>query len=197
MKKLYLFDFDGTISTKDSMIYFFYFIHPKFIFFTKFIHSSIYVIIYLLRIRSKDETKSKVLEIFLGEFSKNELIKHAKNFVPYFSKFIRESSKDYIKNNVKNDPNNAQAFIVSASMDIWIDPIASHLNLNAISTKSLFINEKFYGIDGNNCNNQQKAIRIKEEIDLDKFDLILAFGNSKADQDMLDLADKKFYNYFS
>lgn len=196
MKRLYLFDFDGTISTKDSMIFFFYFIHPKFIFFIKSIYSFLYVVIFFLGVRSKEETKSKVLEIFLGEFSKNELMSLAKNFVPYFSKFLRESSKDYIKNNVNNDPSNVEGYIVSASMDIWIDPIASHLNLKAISTKSLFINDRFSGIKGRNCNNQEKVIRIKEEIDLDKFDLILAFGNSKADKDMLGLADEKFYNYF-
>ena len=61
----------------------------------------------------------------------------------------------------------------------------------------VFKNHKFYGIDGENCNGPEKIRRIKEILNLQDFDKIYAFGNSKGDKEMLSIADHKFLKFFN
>ena len=60
-----------------------------------------------------------------------------------------------------------------------------------------FKNRKFYGIDGENCSGPEKIRRIKEILNLQDFDKIYAFGNSKGDKEMLSIADHKFFKFFN
>ena len=52
-------------------------------------------------------------------------------------------------------------------------------------------------IKGKNCLGPQKVVRIKEKYDLSDFDEIFAYGDTSGDKEMLEIADKKHYRYFS
>ena len=47
-----------------------------------------------------------------------------------------------------------------------------------------------------NCYGQEKVNRIKESYDLSKYDLIYAYGDSRGDKEMLELANNSFYKPF-
>ena len=112
----------------------------------------------------------------------------------YLPEFIHPKALDEIQ---KYKSDSASVFIVSASPENWIIPWASLLDVDVIATKLESIDGKITGkIIGENCNGSEKVIRIKKAIDLSEFSEIVAFGDSKGDLEMLELADKKYYKLF-
>ncbi|MDC1487754.1 haloacid dehalogenase-like hydrolase [Gammaproteobacteria bacterium] len=192
--KLYLFDFDGTISSKDSMIHFFLFIYPKYLFILKFLACTPLLFLYCLGVHEKDYVKSEILKVFLAQFSKNELNQFASQFSISFDQYLKKNAKSFIADLVSSNSN--KVYVVSASLDIWMEPIAKELNVHLISTRSLFQNERFDGISGKNLYGGEKATRIQEVIDLNNFEKIYAFGDTSGDFEMLELADHKYFKYF-
>jgi phosphoserine phosphatase len=47
-----------------------------------------------------------------------------------------------------------------------------------------------------NCRGGEKVNRLKEHFDFSAIDYVYAYGNSRGDREMLELADEKFYRYF-
>ena len=78
--------------------------------------------------------------------------------------------------------------IVSASIDIWLQPFADELQANLICTQSKWQNDRWIGFASPNCRKEEKARRIQETYDLKNFDRIIAFGNTSSDYAMLNLA---------
>ncbi len=71
------------------------------------------------------------------------------------------------------------------------------MGIHCIATKLEVKNYKITGnYSGNNCSGQEKVRRIKENFNLSDFDLIIAYGDSRGDREMLELADNKNYKLF-
>lgn len=191
---LYLFDLDGTISDRDSMIQFFLFINNKKSFFIKSIQSLPYLILYILRLKNIEFIKSRIIKIFLGKYSKTNLEYLSDQFAKHFNKFIKPGAKDYIRKVSLKESN--EVFIVTASLEIWAVPISKLLNVKIIATKAIFKDCLFSEIDGKNCIGFEKVKRIKQKVNLDDFETIFAFGDSLGDKEMLGIADNKFYRFF-
>ncbi|MDX1956231.1 MAG: haloacid dehalogenase-like hydrolase, partial [Chitinophagaceae bacterium] len=51
-------------------------------------------------------------------------------------------------------------------------------------------------LEGKNCNGEQKVVRIKEQFNLDEYKEIFAYGDSKGDRPMLQLATHPSYKPF-
>lgn len=191
--KLFLYDFDGTLIKEDSMFYFILFINTKKNFCFNLLKTIPSFILYFFQIINKDKLKENFLKAFFNKKTKKELEFYAKKFAKNIVNNIQPSVSDQLK----SYPNSSIHCIVTASLDIWMEPISNLLNVELISTKSKFdMSDHFIGIDGNNCNNFEKVVRIKEKFDLDKFNQISSYGNSKGDIAMIDLADNKYWNYF-
>ena len=193
--KLHLFDFDGTISNSDSMFEFLKMIYNKSSFYFLIIKSLPIFIKYHLGIISKDNFKEMFLINFLSKFSKNFLTLNAKIFVKNYEGNLKKSALKYIKN-LKKDKEN-EITIVSASLDIWITPIAKNLGINPISTVSNFNNNSFSGIKGKNCWGKEKVSRIQTIYDLKEYSEIYAYGDSSGDFEMLKIANHKMYRFFN
>ncbi len=193
MRELYLFDFDGTISSKDSMISYAKFINSNPVFYLKSILFGPIYLLLLLKIIDNQSAKNIFLKIFIGKYSKQELESTSEKFAIYFKKHIKPSALNYL-NNLKVLDNMAYV-IVSSSLDIWLLPIANDLGLPCICTKAIYKNGKYHGME-TNCYGMQKVLRIKEKYTLEKFQNIVAFGDSKGDKEMLEIATQKHYMFF-
>ena len=91
---------------------------------------------------------------------------------------------------------NAKVAIVSASPENWIKPWASKHNIQVVSTQLKFSNDKIEGIEGANCNGEEKVNRIKKAFNLDNYDKVIAYGDTKGDHPMLALADESHFKPF-
>lgn len=88
----------------------------------------------------------------------------------------------------------ATVTVVSASLDIWLEYICQLLGFQLICTRTFFHEDgSFGGFDTPNCNGAEKANRVQKAFDLAQFQHIVAYGNTKGDVPMLQLAHEAWY----
>ena len=188
MKKIFIFDFDGTISNKDS----FWLLTFYSLGFFKNIKYWIYVLFFF-----PFRTKSQLKEVFFKNFIGNDInsFNHlCANFISKFSdRLIKESFLEYVKNIDKD----SEIVIVSASISNYLKPWCDKMDFDLISTELEVINGELTGrFSTPNCNGKEKVRRIKEKYNLSEYDDIHVFGNSKGDLPMLELGTDKYYKFF-
>ncbi|MCD9617732.1 HAD-IB family hydrolase [Chryseobacterium gleum] len=194
MKKLYCFDFDGTLTYKDTM-----FMYLKFYDSTKYRiqflrHVPLFILLKLKLAETEKVKKSFIGSILKGQSQEKIEQKSKQFFDQHYPKIVRENALDFIKN---IDRNNTQSLLVTASLDIWVKPFAEELKMELVSTRAEFKNGVFTGnFIGKNCNGKEKLIRIKEEINDSKYDKIIAFGDTSGDRPMLKWANEGHYQFF-
>lgn len=194
MKKLYCFDFDGTLTYKDTMFMYLKFYDP-----TKFRlqflkHIPLFVLLKLKLAETEKVKKSFIGSILKGQ-TQEKIEKKAKQFFEeYYPRIVRENALDFIKN-INND--HTKSLLVTASLDIWAKPFADAFKMQLVATKAEFSNGVFTGnFLGKNCNGDEKLARIKAEIRDSKYDKIIAFGDTSGDKPMLKWADEGHYQFF-
>ncbi|RLZ12728.1 HAD-IB family phosphatase [Faecalibacter macacae] len=194
-RNLYLFDFDGTLTNKDSLFDFLKFSFPleykkNFILFIPLF------IISKLKIIDPGNVKEKFISSFLKGKSYVEINQLAQNyFTENYPSLIHIEADKYIK----SVSNYNDKFIVSASLDIWLKPFADYYGMGLISTKAEFDDQGFFTgkFASVNCNNQEKKNRIEKEIDLTLYDEVIAFGDTSGDKAMFEIATKSFFKHFN
>ena len=194
MKKLYCFDFDGTLTYSDTM-----FLYLKFYNATKFRiqfikHIPLFTLLKLNLLEAEKVKKSFISSILKGQPKAKIEKKSQEFFDQYYPEIFRENALDFIKN---IDYSQTDCYIVSASLDIWVKPFADKFKMHLIATKAEFKNDIFTGnFIGKNCNGIEKVNRIKEEISGKKYDKTIAFGDTSGDQEMLDWANEGQFKFF-
>lgn len=191
---MYCFDFDGTLTYKDTM-----FMYLKFYDSTKYRiqflrHVPLFILLKLKLAETEKVKKSFIGSILKGQSQEKIEQKSKQFFEQHYPKIVRENALDFIKN---IDRNNTQSLLVTASLDIWVKPFAEELKMELVSTRAEFKNGVFTGnFVGKNCNGKEKLIRIKEEINDSKYDKIIAFGDTSGDRPMLKWANEGHYQFF-
>lgn len=192
-KNLVLFDFDGTLTQKDTFFQFIFFTCGTFKTIMGFIVLSPLVLFYFVKIVSASSLKQKILSFFFKEKSYSFLNEKGKSFINYLHASGNLKTEIIVKMKEYQEAGD-KVCVVSASPDIWIRPFAAEYIVNYICTELEYEKEKFSGqFKTKNCNGPEKAIRIKEKYKLSDFNEIIAYGNSKGDKEMFDLADKRLY----
>ncbi|MDH1882394.1 HAD-IB family phosphatase [Empedobacter sp. GD03797] len=194
-RNLYLFDFDGTLTCKDTLFDFLKFSFPK-----------VYFVNYLIFIPLFVVSKLKIIdagfvkEMFISKFLKGksyvEINQLAQNyFEQNHQELIYSKADEYIK----SLSNYNDKFIVSASVDFWIQPFADYYEMGLICTKAKYDEQGFFTgkFASPNCNYQEKKNRIEKEIDLSLYDQIIAFGDTKGDEAMFSIATKSNFRCFN
>ena len=194
MKKLYCFDFDGTLTYSDTMFLYLKFYNPS-KFRIQFIkHIPLFILLKLNLLEAEKVKKSFIYSILKGEKKEKIEKKSQLFFDQYYPEIFRGNALDFIKN---IDYSQTDCYIVSASLDIWVKPFAEKFKMNLLATQAEFKDDIFTGnFVGNNCNGVEKVNRIKAEITDKKYDKIIAFGDTFGDQPMLAWADEGQFKFF-
>lgn len=194
MRKLYFFDFDGTLTYKDTMFLYLKFYNPTKYSFQYLKHIPLFALLKLKLLDAENVKRSFVSSILKGESEEKINEKSDLFFEKYYPSVLRENALHFIKN---IDRENTESYIVTASLDIWVRPFAEKLQMNLIATKAEFKNGIFTGdFASRNCNGKEKVYRIKSAITGKKYDKTIAFGDSSGDQPMLKWADESYYEFF-
>lgn len=194
MKKLYCFDFDGTITYKDTMFMYLKFYDPSKFRLQFLKHIPLFVLLKLKLADTEKVKKNFIGSILKGQSQEKIETKSRQFFEQNYPGIIRENALDFIKN---IDRNNTQSLLVTASLDIWTKPFAEAFEMQLVSTKAEFKNGVFTGnFIGKNCNGKEKLVRIKEEINDSKYDKTIAFGDTSGDKYMLKWANEGHYQFF-
>lgn len=194
MKKLYCFDFDGTLTYNDTMFLFLKF-YNRWKFRIQFLrHIPVFALLFLKLVDAEKTKKSFIASILRGE-SQERIKKKSMQFCQkYYPEIFRTNALEFIAN---IDRGNTDLYIVSASLDIWVQPFADHFDMQLLSTKAEYQNGVFTGnFIGNNCNGAEKVVRITEAISGKRYDKIIAFGDTNGDKEMLEWADESHFKFF-
>ncbi len=194
-QRIAFFDFDGTITTKDTLLEFIKFYKGTGYFYLGFILYSPFLVAYKLKIIPNYVAKQKVLQFFF----KGEDFNTFQATCDKFSDMILPSllRPKALKEIEKLKVAGATIVIVSASAENWINKWAVDNNLLLMGTKLTVANNKISGtLDGKNCYGDEKVCRIEQAYNLSSFDEIYCYGDSSGDKPMLQLATHAFYKPF-
>jgi len=194
-KTIVFFDFDGTITTKDSLAEFIKYVVGTKSYYLGLLIQAPMLIAFKLKLIANDKAKSQFLRYYFSSYSKEEFNQKAKDYsLIGLDKIVKNEALKRIE---FHKDNSHKVVIVSASMACWVEPWCKREDIELISTKLRFDGDKFTGeFDGDNCYGKIKEKKIKERFNLDEYEKIYAYGDSRGDREMLALADESFYKPF-
>jgi HAD superfamily phosphoserine phosphatase-like hydrolase len=194
-KTLVLFDFDGTITKKDSFPLFFKFTFGYVKFLLGFLLHTPHFILFKIGIISAENMKEIILSYFLKGKSKQWINNKGSDFINHLHHIgiIKETYIDEINIYIKNG---ATISVVSASLSVWLEPFCSQYEIACLCTELDFENDKFIGkFKTKNCNGLEKKKRILEKYNISLYNKIIVYGDSAGDNEMMELATlKKWVN---
>ena len=195
MPAIAFFDFDGTITTKDSMIELIKFHHGKLRLYAGLVLLSPWVVAMKSKMISHQKAKEKMLSLFFKNYSVDLFSQICLSF---FQKQLPELiNKKAMEKINEHKLNGDEVVIVSASATNWIKGWCDYHEVKCIATQLEVINGKITGkLAGINCNYDEKARRIKHEYTLADYETVYCYGDSDGDKAMLNLATMAFYRTF-
>lgn len=192
LRKVIVFDFDGTLTTKDSLKEFIIFAKGK----SKFIFGLIYCAPILLAYICKLYPNWKAKQYLFSYFFKGMRYEEFKTIGRNFSERINDFTRNDIVNKLIEYNKKHQVYIITASIEDWIIPWASKWEgPKVIGTKvEVNIEGKLTGrFLTKNCYGKEKVNRLLEaETNREEYYLI-AHGDSNGDKEMEKFADKFYW----
>lgn len=189
------FDFDVTITTKDTFIPFLYWAFGRI---------KVYKVIFMLlpeifkvslKFSNRDTFKEKIIAaLFTGKSSKHLKIIGA-GYASSFTPLVRPKAQARIK---WHKAQGHRLIMVSASLNLYLDKAAKDLGFdNLLCTTLEEKNGLFTGkLQGGNCRCQEKVNRLHSLLgDLNQYELY-AYGDSAGDEQLLKVADHAAYRAF-
>jgi phosphatidylglycerophosphatase C len=194
-KEIAFFDFDGTVTTKDTLLEFIKFTSGNFQFYLGFLINLPYLIAYKIQLISNHSAKEKILRFFFKDTPLEVFTEYCRifsnNILP---QLIRPKAIEEIESLKRRS---VTIVVVSASPENWIEEWAAKYKLELLASKLEVKNNKLTGkLLGKNCHGPEKVNRICESYDLSNYTIVAAYGDSHGDKPMLQLAKNSFYKPF-
>ncbi len=191
MQKIYVFDFDGTITTRDTLFMFLKFTHGRIKYYRNLLLLSPIFVAFALKLISNEKAKQIVFKFFYKNFPKQTFDKFCFEFIVEIDKVLNIPILHIINNCISQG--NA-VYIVSASIENWIIPWAnSHHISNVVATQIQVANNLLTGNFGTkNCYGPEKVKRLTGLHSTENL-FITAYGDSVGDKQMLAFANEGYW----
>lgn len=195
-KVLAVFDFDGTLTNRDTLWSFLIFSKGWRSFFFALLKNSFSLFLALIGFKSRSDAKEALYRTCFKGVEKREFNNLCKKFAVNGQKYIRDEAQRRVEyhRSLKHE-----IVIVTASPIDWVIPIAYSVGITKVIGTELEI-DKRGALTGNfstkNCFGAEKVYRLEKEYGrLGNFE-IYAYGDSIGDKEMLSIATHKFYRRF-
>lgn len=195
MKQIALFDFDGTLSFKDSLSDFIRFaVGPK-RFYAGALRLSPVLIGYALGVIPNDRAKMRVIAHFFKNAEAAEFEALANAYAAdRLEKILRPAGVARLSWHVSEGH---EVVIVSASASSWLKGWTEKRGFDLLATELEVENGRLTGRFATlNCHGEEKVRRIRERYDLSRYERIYAYGDTRGDRPMLSLAHEAYYKPF-
>lgn len=196
MKKgIAFFDFDGTITTKDTFIEFIRFSKGSLKLYMGLLMNSAYLVAFKIKLIPNQKAKEKVLQFFFRNTPASDFKKQCDVFTTsVLPKLIRPKAIEEIK---KLQKQGTVVVVVSASAENWIQNWTNSFGLELIASRLEISDDKITGrLIGFNCRGKEKVNRILEKYPVKDYTEVYAYGDSSGDIEMLKLANYPYYKPF-
>jgi HAD superfamily hydrolase (TIGR01490 family) len=194
-RHLALFDFDGTITRKDTFIEFIRFKAGLVRLAAGLALISPVLVLYKFRVIPNWRAK----EIMFGWFFRGMTVTEFRRLGETFAttilpSLIRPSALARIR---EHQASGHHVFIVTASAEEWIKPWSDPFGITVIATSWEVKDGVLTGkISGRNCYGPEKKVRILERVALADYESIAVYGDTSGDREMLTLGTLRHYRYF-
>lgn len=189
-KNLALFDFDGTLCSKDSFTGFIFYALSKRHILKQGLKILPWIQAYYFKAYPAHSMRSKLFRAMFTQANHEHLQVLAQDYANSLIPFLHSALLSQLK---QHQHLGHHVVLVSASIDIYLIHVCRLLNIDLICTETEILNKIYTGEYASaDCSSEQKKLRILEKYHLDEYDVIYAYGNSAEDDAMLSLAD---YSY--
>jgi len=199
MKKetIAIFDFDGTITKKDSLLEFIIFSKGKLQFYLCFLLFSPMLILMKMKLLSNQKVKQMVFAYLYKGISAETFNKLGMEFCSIIDKMLLPKAIEALK---LHKANGNKVVIISASIENWVKPWADKIGVDAVLATKIETDKKGL-LTGRfltkNCYGLEKVNRFLEAFpNRDNYNLF-AYGDSRGDKELIEFADKGFYRRFN
>ena len=194
-EKLAIFDFDNTITKRDTLLDFLIYIKGTGRFLYGILKCFKSLFLFKLKLISNQQSKESLLTHFFKGMALSGMITagdiYSKKRLP---EILNPEALEKI--NFHRERKH-KLIIVSASPKYWFQKWAySNGFSNIICTELENSNSTLTGrINGKNCYGNEKVKKLKMSLNLDEYDYIYAYGDNRGDKEMLELADESYLKF--
>lgn len=198
-KKIYCFDFDGTLTTSDTLLEFIKYAKGTSRFLMVFLKYSPLLVLMKLHLYPNWKAKQQIFAHLFAGMRIEKFDALCRGFAEESQHLLRPKGITLMHEALVAG---AQVFIVSASIDNWVRPFFDIRNLKGVQVLGTQIEVEDGKLTGNfksnNCYGKEKVHRIAEALkpfERSEYE-IEAFGDSRGDKEMLAFADKGHFKPF-
>ena len=192
MVKIYAFDFDGTLTTKDTLIEFIRFAKGTIAFGCGFLRYAHLLVLMKLGLYPNWKAKQKVFAHFFKGITIEDFDSICQAFAASSHHLLRPKGIEAI-HQAQNE--GAEVLIVSASIDNWVQPFFA--NVKVLGTQIEVMDGKLTGrFLTKNCYGQEKVNRILSLYPNRQDYYLTAYGDSRGDKELLTFADESHFKPF-
>ena len=180
-----VFDFDGTITTKDTLLLFIRYSCGTIRFILGMTLFSPLIILMMLRLYPNWKCKEKVFSHFFKGMPYEKFKRLGEDFGNQFRNvIIRPSMKERLLWHLDQGH---KVYVISASIEEWVKPFFRTLgDVTVLATK---VRPDLIGFISKNCYGQEKVNRLLEMEPERNTYTLYAYGDSRGDKEMLAFAD--------
>jgi HAD superfamily phosphoserine phosphatase-like hydrolase len=195
--KVYAFDFDGTLTRRDSFVEFIRFVKGDKEFLKCFLRYSLQLVAMKLGLYPNWKVKRQVFSYCFGGMTEAVFEAYCTQFALSKATIMRPAGLEKIQTLLKEE--NTDVVVVSASVENWVRPffgeMASSMKFlcTRVEVKESRLTGRFLS---KNCFGKEKVARL-HALYPDRGEIMLtAYGDSRGDKEMLDYANEGYYKPF-
>ena len=192
MKKVVVFDFDGTLTKKDTFVAFIRYACGNRAFVLGFLWYAPLLMLMILHLYPNDKAKQRVF----SHFFKGMSLKTFDNLCQRFARDNRHLLRPQgIQTLQQAQADGSDVFIVSASIDNWVEPFFPETKVlgTQVEVKDGRLSGRFLS---KNCYGQEKINRLFEKYPHREEYHLTAYGDSQGDKELLAFADESHFKPF-
>jgi len=187
------FDFDGTLTNKDTLIAFIKHTHKPVGRALNFLLVSPFLLLYKAGLMNNGKAKQKLFSVFYKNWAIEKFEYYCETFKPVIDNHIRYAVYQKMKNHIYCRHN---VLVVSASIENWIIPWAKKEGIETVIATKIAVSPQGV-LTGHfltpNCFGKEKERRILQMFPERAGYTMIAYGDSKGDTEMLAMADEKHF----
>ena len=192
MKKIYAFDFDGTLTTNDTLLEFIRYAKGTLAFGLGFMRYTHLLVLMKLGFYPNWKAKQKVFAHFFKDTTLDDFNAICQEFAASSRHLLRPKGIEAI-NQALNE--GSEVLIVSASIDNWVQPFFAEVKVlgTQIEVKDGKLTGRFLT---KNCYGEEKVNRLKAIYPNRQDYHLTAYGDSNGDKELLAFADESHFKPF-
>ena len=189
-RKIAVFDFDGTLTTKDTLTEFIIFTHGKFSCYMGLLVFLPLILLMKLHILPNYKVKQWLFAWFYKGMKHSEFKAYGERFTDKIEPIVRTAVRNELARFAEAG---ADIYVVSASIDEWVRPFCMRLGVKEVLATRIEV-----GANGlltgrfltPNCYGQEKVNRLLAVEPNRESYCLYAYGDSRGDREMLVYADR-------